>query len=239
MSEPILLVDKITAGYDRQQVLRNISLEVPDGSAVGIIGPNGHGKSTLLKCISNLIRPFHGTIQFKGKSTIGLRPEKIVEIGITHIPQGDLLFPKLTVLENLRMGAYLSFGNREEVNKRRNQVYEIFPRLREREYQLASTLSGGERRMLSIGRGLMTEGSVLLIDEPSLGLAPMIIEQIYEVLTELKKRNIALLIVEENPTRVARIADYIYLLDHGEFVWHGTPHALRSQSDILHTYFGT
>mgnify|MGYP001161247676 CR=1 FL=1 len=175
MSEPILLVDNITAGYERQRVLRNLSLEVPDGSAVGIIGPNGHGKSTLLKCISNLIRPFHGTIQFKGKSTIGLRPEKIVEIGITHIPQGDLLFPKLTVLENLRMGAYLSLRNGEEVNKRRNQVYEIFPKLREREYQLASTLSGGERRMLSIGRGLMTEGSILLIDEPSLGLAPTLV----------------------------------------------------------------
>ncbi len=237
MVEHRLSVDAITAGYHGRPVLRDVSLSVPEGAVIGIVGPNGHGKTTLLRCISGMIPLSMGQILFGDQVLKGLAVEKIVELGIVHIPQGDLIFPDMTVRDNLLMGAYLpaAYAN---VERHLSEVESLFPILLERRHQATSTLSGGERRMLGIGRGLMCGGRVLMIDEPSLGLAPIVIEQIYEVLTNLKREGRTILLVEENATRIIDLADKIYLLDHGEFVWNGTSAELDERQEVLETYLG-
>ena len=206
------------------------------GGAVGIIGPNGHGKTTLLRAISSLIPIMGGDIRLDGTSIKGLRADKVVQRGVVHIPQGDLIFTDLTVLKNLTMGAYLA--PKSEIGQRLKGVFEIFPRLEERQSQTASTLSGGERRMLALGRGLMSAGRIMLIDEPSLGLAPIVVDQIYDVIRDLKAEGRTILIVEENISRIVDFADYVYLVDHGEFVWEGEPDELMRHEKILETYLG-
>src|SRR5262249_34638748 len=181
---------------------------------VAVLGPNGHGKTTLLRCISGIVRVVNGRIRLDGLDIVGWRIDKIVQRGVVHIPQGDMIFPQMSVYENLLMGAYLEMS-RATVEQRLDQVYSLLPRLRERHHQIANTLAAGERRMLSIGRGLMSGGRTLLVDEPSLGLAPLVIEQIYKVLAELKKDGRSILLVEENASRVADEADAVYLLDDG------------------------
>jgi branched-chain amino acid transport system ATP-binding protein len=210
---------------------------VEEGSVVGIIGPNGHGKSTLVKSISGLIKSWEGRIFLKNTSIDNLPAHKRVEKGLIQIPQGDLIFPDMTVEENLMLGGYLIF-DKEELNRRLEKVYNIFSRLLERRKQISRTLSGGERRMLSIGRGLMSEGYMMILDEPSLGLAPKIIDQVYEIIASLKEISPTLLVIEENPTRLQNIADIIYLLDDGEFIWSGTPDDLKKNEDMLNTYLG-
>ncbi len=237
MAEPLLDVRGINAGYHGRSVLRAVSLKVEDGQVVGILGPNGHGKTTLLYCISGLLPLTQGDIHFAGVSLKGKSVEKIVEAGIVHIPQGDMIFPDMTIRENLLMGAYLPGPAAKSVASL-EAVHQIFPILLERRNQIASTLSGGERRMLGIGRGLMADARILLIDEPSLGLAPIVIEQIYQALAGLKKQGRTILIVEENASRAFRLADQLYLLDHGEFVWEGAPEELRTHKGILETYLG-
>ena len=237
MTEASLSVEAITAGYRRRPVLRDISFSVPDGKVVGIVGPNGHGKTTLLRCISGMIPLSSGQIQFHGKTLKGMAVEKIAELGIIHIPQGDLIFPDMSVRDNLLMGAYMpaAYANLEQ---HLSTVQTLFPVLLERRDQTASTLSGGERRMLGIGRGLMCGGRLLMIDEPSLGLAPIVIEQIYAVLTELKREGRTILLIEENAARMLDLVDEIYLLDHGELVWSGTPAAFEERQEVLETYLG-
>jgi branched-chain amino acid transport system ATP-binding protein len=237
MAEPLLDVRSVTAGYYGRAVLRAVSLKVEEGQVVGIIGPNGHGKTTLLACISGLLPLSAGEIRFAGTSLKGKSVEKIVEAGIVHIPQGDMIFPDMTVRENLLMGAYLPSANAKAV-ERLEAVHQLFPTLVERRNQIASTLSGGERRMVGIGRGMMSGGRILLIDEPSLGLAPIVIEQIYKALASLKAQGNTLLVVEENASRAMRLADQLYLLDHGEVVWEGAPGDLRMHKGILETYLG-
>ena len=227
----------MTAGYYGRAVLRAVSLKVEDGQVVGIIGPNGHGKTTLLYCISGLLPLPSGEIRFAGASLKGKSVEKIVEAGIVHIPQGDMIFPEMTVRENLLMGAYLPGAN-AKAGERLEAVHQIFPALLERRNQIACTLSGGERRMVSIGRGMMSGGRVLMMDEPSLGLAPIVIEQIYKALASLKAQGNTIVVVEENASRAMRLADQLYLLDHGEVVWAGEPDDLRSHKSILETYLG-
>ncbi|WP_227268172.1 ABC transporter ATP-binding protein [Roseobacter weihaiensis] len=231
-------VSNLTAGYGRRQVLHNVSLDIEEGQVVGIIGPNGHGKSTLLKVLSGLVPVTSGQVFMGGISMDGLSAHGRVEQGLVQIPQGDLVFPDMTVEENLFMGGYLAQG-RSEIERRLERVYDLFPRLAERRPQIARTLSGGERRMLGIGRGLMSEGQVVLIDEPSLGLAPKVIDMVYDVLAKLRSVSPTLLIVEENPVRLQGIADHIYLMDNGEFVWNGTPGELSRNSDLIATYLGT
>jgi branched-chain amino acid transport system ATP-binding protein len=237
VAHALLEIDGLTAGYFGQPVLRNISLHVAEHSAVGIIGPNGHGKTTLLRCISALIGAISGDIRLDGKSIKNEKPETIVKRGVVHIPQGDRIFPDMSVRDNLVMGAYLADAYKE-VNKRLAAVFDIFPRLQERQGQIASTLSGGERRMLGLGRGLMTGGRILMIDEPSLGLAPIAVDQIYDVIRRLREEGRTILIVEENVSRVTEFADQIYLLDHGEFVWNGAPSDLEVQAEVVETYLG-
>ena len=237
MTEASLSVDAITAGYRGRPVLREVSLSVPEGRVVGIVGPNGHGKTTLLRCISGMLPLSSGQILFQDKILKGLAVEKIAELGVIHIPQGDLIFPDMSVRDNLLMGAYMpaAYAN---VELHLSAVHELFPVLLERRDQTASTLSGGERRMLGIGRGLMCGGRLLMIDEPSLGLAPIVIEQIYEVLNQLKREGRTILLVEENAARMLDLVDEIYLLDHGELVWNGTPAEFEERQEVLETYLG-
>lgn len=234
---PLLEVEGLTSGYHRQAVLRGLSFNVNEGAAVGIIGPNGHGKTTLLRTISGLIPLMSGDIRFDGDSLKGTRPEKIVAKGVVHIPQGDHVFPEMSVRHNLNMGAYLPSAY-AELQQRIQTVFKIFPRLEERQTQAANTLSGGERRMLALGRGLMTGGKILLIDEPSLGLAPIAVDLIYDVIRRLKTDGRTILIVEENISRIVDFVDHIYLVDNGKFVWDGDPEELTKRDEILQTYLG-
>jgi len=237
VSEPLLVLEDVRSGYDDITVLQGISLSVPEGQVISVLGPNGHGKTTLLRTISGLLRLRGGAIRFDGKPIDGWRVDQIVGAGIVHIPQGDLVFPQMTVKENLYLGAYLP-----EAHKRRSaqleHVYRLFPRLKERAGQIASTLSGGERRMLALGRGLMSRARLLMIDEPSLGLAPLVTEEIYDNIHRLKEEGYAILLVEENPERVLDTADHIHLIDHGSVVWQGSAAELGADDSILTTYLG-
>lgn len=232
-----LVLDNVSAGYGHHLVLRNISLRVGEGSLAALIGPNGHGKTTLLRTISGLVRVRSGTISLHGQRIDALRPDSVVAAGVVHVPQGDLLFPEMTVLENLRMGAYLPEAARHE-GERLEEVFALLPKLKERQRQVASTLSGGERRMVGIGRGLMAGGRILMLDEPSLGLAPIVIDQIYAVIAALKASGRTIMVVEENATRIAGIADEMHLLDNGSFAWSGSGAELLSRPEILATYLG-
>ena len=238
MSEPIIEINNLTAGYGETRVIHDLSMTVKEGSLCAIVGPNGHGKTTLMKSISGLVRIFSGSITFSGMEITSERVDKIVSKGLVHVPQGDLVYPQMTVRDNLLMGSYIE-NNSSQSNKRLQKVYELFPRLHERQNQHANSLSGGERRMLGIGRGLMTDGRVIIIDEPSLGLAPIVIEQIYKVFNLLMSEGRTILIVEENVTRVTDLASNIYLLDTGKFVWNGTPSELMQNRDLLKTYLGS
>ena len=233
----MLEIVKIESGYNSLRVIKGISLEVPKSKLVTIIGPNGHGKTTLLRSISGVLRLQSGEINFEGKRIDNLRVDEIVNKGIVHIPQGDMLFPEMNVKDNLLMGAYL-VRNQPELKNRITQVLELFPQLGERENQIASTLSGGERRMLAIGRGLMTGAKILLIDEPSLGLAPVVIDDIFKILKELNNQGQTILLVEENVSRVINVSDHIYLIDDGLIAWQGTGEELSSESNIMEVYLG-
>jgi branched-chain amino acid transport system ATP-binding protein len=214
-----------------------VSLDVQEGTLAALIGPNGHGKTTLLRTISGLVSCRQGTISLGGRRIDRLRPDEIVSAGVVHVPQGDLLFPDMTVLENLRMGAYLPAAAALE-RQRLEEVFTLLPKLKERRGQTASTLSGGERRMVGIGRGLMAGGSLLMLDEPSLGLAPIVIDQIYAVITALRASGRTIVIVEENATRIAGLADRLHLLDNGRFAWAGSGAELMSSPEILSAYLG-
>jgi len=237
VSGPLLRLENVQSGYDDTMVLQGISLEVPGGSVISVLGPNGHGKSTLLRTISGMLQLRGGAIHFDDQPIGGWRVDRIVAAGLVHIPQGDLLFPQMTVRENLHLGAYLP-----DAHKRRGEqlehVYALFPRLKERANQVASTLSGGERRMLALGRGLMSRARLLMIDEPSLGLAPLVTEEIYENIRRLKSEGYAILLVEENPERVTDTADHVHLIDHGAVVWQGSARELHANERILTTYLG-
>lgn len=232
-----LSLANVASGYGPHLVLSGVSLEVRTGTLAALIGPNGHGKTTLLRTVSGLVQCREGTISLDGKRVDRLRPDEIVEAGIVHVPQGDMLFPDMTVLENLRMGAYLPAAARRE-KERLEEVFTLLPKLRERRSQVASTLSGGERRMVGIGRCLMAGGSLLMLDEPSLGLAPIVIDQIYAVISALRTSGRTIVIVEENATRIAELADRLYLLDNGRFAWEGTGAELMSSPEILSAYLG-
>jgi len=232
-----LALANVASGYGQHLVIRDVSLTVPEGTLAALIGPNGHGKTTLLRTISGLVPCRAGTISFHGQRIDRMRPDEIVAAGIVHVPQGDLLFPGMTVLENLRMGAYLPAAARLE-KQRLDEVFTLLPKLKERRGQLASTLSGGERRMVGIGRGLMAGGRLLMLDEPSLGLAPIVIDQIYAVIGALRSSGRTIMIVEENATRIAEYADRLHLLDNGGFAWSGSGAELMSSPEILSAYLG-
>jgi branched-chain amino acid transport system ATP-binding protein len=234
---PLLRLDDVRSGYGETEVLHGVSIHVHEGETVVILGPNGHGKTTLLRTISGLLPLRSGEIHFAGARLNGRSPDAIVGQGIIHIPQADLLFPEMTVLENLLMGAYRSQAWAHR-NARLSEIYGIFPILEQRQSQLARTLSGGERRMLAIGRGLMGEGSLLMIDEPSLGLAPVIIEELYRRIREIKTLGRSILLVEESAAHVEDLADRVYLLESGQVIREGRPQDLLADEALLRTYLG-
>lgn len=233
----LLQIQDVKAGYGAQAVLHGLSLTVAEGSFAALVGPNGHGKSTALRAISGLVPLRAGRIELAGVRLDHLRPDQIVAAGIVHVPQGDMLFPELTVIENLRLGAYLPRAA-AKARARLEEVFALLPKLRERQDQVASTLSGGERRMVGIGRGLMAGGRVLMLDEPSLGLAPIVIDQIYEVVQRLAASGRTILVVEENAMRIAALADRIHLLDTGRVTWDGPGQEVLSRPEILSAYLG-
>jgi branched-chain amino acid transport system ATP-binding protein len=227
----------LSTGYGPATVLDGVSVAVPDGRLVVVIGPNGHGKTTLLRALSGLLPARAGTIHFDGLDITAQPPQARVRRGLVHIPQGDLLFPDMTVEENLLMGAYPSPAWKRRAAKRED-VFEFFPRLHERRRQRARTLSGGERRMLAIGRGLMADARLLMIDEPSLGLAPVLVDEVYARLREIRGRGHTILLVEENFSHVTSMADHVYLLESGHIVRDGPGDALLADPALMSTYLG-
>ena len=233
----MLEVKGLVAGYAGSEVLHGIDLVVDKGEGVVVLGPNGHGKTTLLRAITGLLPPRAGQVLWNGTDITRWRPDVIAAAGVVHIPQGDLLFPEMTVTENLLMGAYHrpTWSGRKE---RLERVYELWPWLKERGSQLTRTLSGGERRMLALGRGLMAKAEILLIDEPSLGLAPLTTEQIYASIHKVKESGISLLLADENANHVAGLADRVYLLETGSLVRQGPADALLKDQALLESYLG-
>lgn len=235
---PLLEVTCLTASYGMGNVLNGIDLSVETGELIGIVGPNGHGKTTLMRAISGLISRSDGRIELDGQSIFGTAPERIAQKGVVHVPQGDLVYKNMTILENLLVGGY---ANRSEARSQEQlgKIYDLFPKLKERSGQMASSLSGGERRMLGIGRGLMMANCrILMLDEPSLGLAPVVIDQIYASIDELRGAGMTIIVVEENIARVAGHADKLHLMDGGKFVWSGRPEEMRDNKTIVDTYLG-
>ena len=233
----LLELRDLHVSYGAQRVIKGISLSVAEGEFAALIGPNGHGKTTILRAISGLAKVRSGGIRLADQPLQHLRADRITAAGVVHVPQGDLLFPGMSVLDNLRMGAFLPAARAEEA-RRLEEVFTLLPKLRDRQDQLTSTLSGGERRMVGIGRGLMAGGRILMLDEPSLGLAPIVIDQIYELVTGLAKSGRTILVVEENAMRIADLADRMYLIDNGEIAWSGTGQAFLSSPEIFATYLG-
>lgn len=233
----MLEVRGLGTGYGQTQVLQDCSIDVPEGRLVVVIGPNGHGKSTLLRAISGLLPARTGTIRLDGIDVTGVPPQGLVRHGLIHIPQGDLLFPDMTVEENLLMGAYTSSAWRQRQSKR-DDVLALFPQLAERRQQRARTLSGGERRMLALGRGLMANARLLMIDEPSLGLAPVLVDEVYAKLREIRGRGLTVLLVEENFSHVRTLADHVYLLESGRIVRDGAVDTLLADPVLMTTYLG-
>jgi branched-chain amino acid transport system ATP-binding protein len=234
-SEPILDVRGLWAGYQDTMVVRGLDLRVQAGQTVVIIGPNGHGKTTLLRTISGLIRPRRGEIMLRGERIDGRSAESIARLGMVHIPQGDLLFPEMSVEENLLMGAFLPETWRSR-GAALDRVYQVIPGVAERASQRARTLSGGERRLVSLGRGLMRESSILLIDEPSLGLA---IRLVYEAIRRVHDAGTTILLVEENFTHIGDVADVVHVVEMGSIVRTGSLQELASDRTVVETYLGT
>jgi len=233
----LLTVDGIETFYGGIQALKGVSIEVPEGSIVTLLGANGAGKSTTLKSISGLVPPTRGTVAFSGRRIDGLPSEKIVRLGISHVPEGRELFPELTVLENLKMGAYTRTDKRA-VARGLERVQAHFPILAERRLQLAGTLSGGEQQMLAIGRALMAEPRLMLLDEPSLGLAPMLVEEIFRIIREIHDHGTTVLLVEQNANKALSIADYGYVLETGTVSLAGDSRQLLRDDNVRRSYLG-
>lgn len=233
----MLSVSGISAGYGKAQVLTDVSLDVSEGRLVVITGPNGHGKTTLLRVISGLVPAWKGEISFLDQPIVGSSPAAIVGKGLVHIPQGDLLFQDLTVEQNLRMGAFVktAWDKRQESLKR---VFSLFPKLEERRGQQARTLSGGERRMCAIGRGLMGQARLLMVDEPALGLAPVVVQEVYATLRDIAQQGATVLLVEESFENIQSIADYVYLMENGRVVHQGTVDSLLGDDRLRAVYLG-
>ncbi|WP_439579118.1 ABC transporter ATP-binding protein [Elioraea sp.] len=235
--ETMLEVRNVSAGYGSFRALFDVSLEVKAGEAVAVIGPNGAGKTTLLRVISKLIPATSGEIRMTGTLLGPMAPDKVVELGIAHVPENRRLFPRLTVEENLRMGAYVPSA-RAKFRERLEFVYELFPRMRERRGQLAGTLSGGEQQMCAIGRALMSGPKLLLMDEPSAGLAPVIVQQVFRLVERIRAEGYTVLIVEQNVQQVLRVADRAYLLEVGGIRRSGSAAELLASDEIRQSYLG-
>ena len=233
----MLKVNDLVVSYGGIEALKGISLEVPDGKIVTLIGANGAGKSTLLRSIIGLVKPDSGSITYGEKQLIGLNSQQIVENGITLVPEGRRVFPNLTVLENLQIGAYLR-NDKEGIAEDIRWIYDLFPRLEERSWQMAGTLSGGEQQMLAVGRALMSRPKVLMMDEPSLGLAPLIIKDIFNIIQEINRQGMTILLIEQNANMALKIADIAYVLETGRITMTGSGKELLENPEIKAAYLG-
>ena len=235
--QPLLALDGIETYYGSIQALKGISFKVPAGTIVTLLGANGAGKSTTLKSISGLVPPARGTVTFRGQRIDGLSSDEIVRRGISHVPEGRELFPELTVLENLKMGAYTR-RDKAAIQRGLERVQEHFPILAERRTQLAATLSGGEQQMLAIGRAMMAEPALMLLDEPSLGLAPLLVAEIFRIIREIHATGTTVLLVEQNANEALSIADYGYVLETGTIALAGDRRQLLRDDQVRRSYLG-
>lgn len=232
-----LEVEKINVAYGKVQVLWDVSFKIPEGRLVSIVGPNGAGKTTTIKTITGLIKPISGSIRYNGVEIAGRPPHFIKQLGISTVPEGRGLFPNLTVRENLIMGAYI-LKDKRKISENMARVYELFPRLKEREGQTAGSLSGGEAQMLAIGRALMCSPKLLLFDEPSLGLAPKLVESVFETIKKLKESGMSILLVEQHVQHALELADYAYVLENGRIVLEGRGEELLESPHLQKHYLG-
>jgi branched-chain amino acid transport system ATP-binding protein len=236
MPEPLLALSGVHAGYGATEILRGVDLTVGQGEIVAVLGSNGAGKSTLNRTISGVMRSWRGAIRFAGTAIERERPAAIVARGLIHVPEGRRIFPNMTVRENLDLGAYRRGRARRAAN--RSRVFAIFPRLAERRGQRAGTLSGGEQQMLAIGRGLMAEPKLLILDEPSLGLSPLLVEELFALIKRINAEGTALLLVEQNVMQSLDVAERAYILDNGVFVLEGRSADIRDDPDLKRAYLG-
>lgn len=231
----ILEIKNLVVSYGGIEAVKGIDLTVEEGKIVTLVGSNGAGKSTTLKSIAGLVKPKSGDILFNGQSLLGKSTDQIVSTGVTLVPEGRRVFPNLTVEENLRIGAYL---RKDSIKEDMEKVYELFPRLKERRMQVGGTLSGGEQQMLAMGRALMSEPKLLMLDEPSMGLAPLLVEQIFEIIQSLHKAGSTILLVEQNAQMALQIADRAYVLESGRITLSGTGAELMASESVKRAYLG-
>jgi len=233
----MLSVKEASAGYNSTSVVTGINIEVKRGSVISLVGPNGAGKTTTIRMIAGLLKLSAGTIHVDGIRIDRMLPADIVKHGVAVVPQGRRIFPGLTVIENLKMGAYLT-KKKSEVAERMEKVFSLFPILKERQKQLGTTLSGGEQQMLAIARGLMSDPKFLLLDEPSIGLAPLVVERLLETIEKLSKNNLGIFLVEQNAHIALNVSDYVYVLENGKIVHSGTPDELSDLELLNASYLG-
>ena len=232
----MLKIDGLKVSYGGIEAVKGITFEVPERKIVTLIGANGAGKSTTLRTIAGLVKPAKGRIHLQGEDITGLTPDKIVAKGVTLVPEGRRVFPDLTVLENLKIGAYL---RKDDLSDDLNWVYELFPRLKERSWQAAGTLSGGEQQMLAVGRALMSRPKIIMMDEPSLGLAPIVVKGIFDIIKEINRMGVTVLLIEQNANMALRIADIGYVLETGKITTTGPGKQLLNDPTIKAAYLGT
>ena len=233
----MLKIENLQVHYGGIQALRGISLEVPDGRIVTLIGANGAGKSTTLRTVTGLVKASGGSVQWDGQELLGKSIDKIISTGIAMSPEGRRVFPDMTVLENLKIGAYLR-RDKAEIEKDIQWVYSLFPRLEERSWQLAGTLSGGEQQMLAVGRALMSRPKLMMLDEPSLGLAPLVVQDIFSIIREINRQGVTVLLVEQNARKALKIADHACVIQQGRIVRYGTGAEILQEEDFLSSYLG-
>ena len=233
----MLKIENLHVSYGGIQALRGISLEVPDGKIVTLIGANGAGKSTTLRTITGLVKASSGSIQWNGEELLGRSIDKIVGSGIAMSPEGRRVFADMSVVENLRIGAYLR-TDKAEIEKDVQWVYSLFPRLEERSWQLAGTLSGGEQQMLAMGRALMSRPKLMMLDEPSLGLAPLVVQDIFSIIREINQQGVTVLLIEQNANMALKIADLAYVLETGNITMSGTGAELLANEKVREAYLG-
>ncbi len=231
----ILEIKDLSVSYGGIEAIKNISLDVEAGSIVTLIGSNGAGKSSTLRSIAGIVKAKSGEVLFEGENILGLSPDQIVKRGVTLVPEGRHVFPNLTVAENLHVGAYL---RKDDIKPDLEYVYELFPRLKERSWQFAGTLSGGEQQMLAVGRALMARPKLIMMDEPSLGLAPLVVQGIFDIIRTINKAGITVLLIEQNANMALKVADYAYVMQTGEITLSGTGAELLENEEVKEAYLG-